>query len=77
PLLYKENVYEKDALGSEISFDAQGNAVMKLLHKAGDPVLDSQGKQVLLYRKGDVKLKDGVPVALSQASVLRQVPILF
>lgn len=59
PRVYGQNVYEIDAEGIFIVEDNQ----LKILHRAGDPVLDEHEKPILLHRKGDVVIdKSGLPV---------------
>ena len=79
PAFYEEDVYATDAqTGKLFSFDGQGKIVYQYLHRAGDPVLDSNSQQVYKYRKGDVVLDvNGKPVIATAPSINKEIDILF
>lgn len=59
PRRYSHDVYEIDENGSFIL----NNDDLKIIHHAGDLILDEDGNQILLARKGDVRLDDnGLPI---------------
>lgn len=78
PLLYENDVYAKDALGSIIAFT--GNTpVYNILHHRGDPVLDGNGNQVYVHRAGDIVYDaiTGYPVVAEIRDILRQFDIML
>jgi hypothetical protein len=79
PRLYEKDVYQMDENGSTISFDAEGNPVQTLLHKKGDPVLDSNGDPVYQYRKGDIMLDalSGDPIISDVRGMIRQIDVML
>jgi len=79
PMLYENDVYEKDPqTGSEIII-VNGEVTMNLLHAKGTPVLDAQGNQVYLHRKGDVILdaSTGEPIVINPRGMFRQVDFML
>lgn len=55
PATYKSDVYEVDPVtGAAFSIDATGNLVYNILHRRGDPVIDSQGVQQYEHMRGEV-----------------------
>lgn len=59
PRVYTKNVYDVDEHGVFIVDENQ----LRIIHHAGDPVMDENGNPVLLHRKDDVVIgSDGLPV---------------
>ena len=55
PAYYKTDVYEVDPLtGAAFSVNAQGELVYNIIHKRGDPVLDTLGNPVYEHLVGEV-----------------------
>lgn len=78
PRVYQSDIYQKDANGSSITFDGEGNPVSVLLHKKGDPVLDGEGNQIYQFYKGDVMLdSSGTPLTTDSRGMLRQIDIML
>lgn len=78
PRLYEKNIYERDANGASISFDAQGKPISVILHAKGTPVLDATGTPVFQHRRGDVVLDgNGDPVTTDTRGMLRQIDIML
>lgn len=78
PMYYSEDVYGTDPItGSIFKVTPTGELEYIILHRRGDPVLDNDGNQVYIHRKGDVKLVDGQPIHSSQLSVAKEFDILF
>jgi hypothetical protein len=78
PMLYAEDVFQRDANGSSISFDTNGHVVQVLLHAKNSPVLDSNGQPVMRFLKGDVMLdNNGDPIAVNERNIQRQIDILM
>jgi len=67
PAYYTETVYETDANGNVIiEINPDGSLSYKILHKAGDPILDDQGKPVYEHVAGDPVLDaDGNPILIA------------
>lgn len=81
PWLYENNVYERDPVTGSIKIDydpATKKISYRLLHRAGDPVLDEQGQPLYRHRKGDVMLdSDGNPILIGERGILRQFDLLL
>lgn len=59
PALYKADVYAVDPVtGSAFTVAPDGNLVYNLLHRRGDPVLDTNGDPVYEHRMGEVILDE-------------------
>jgi hypothetical protein len=80
PSLYEKDVFNVDPVtNSAFTFDGSNNLVYSYLHRANDPVLDTNGQQVYLHRVGDPVLDiDGVPTPLTSyvSQMIRQVDIV-
>lgn len=76
PAFYKEDIYEQDSNGSKIKI-VDGEIVYNLLHSKGDPVLNAQGEQVFLHKKGDVVFEEGVAVPADARGLLRQIDLFL
>jgi len=76
PAVYTRDVYLTDATGSAVKI-VNGQIQMTLLHKKGDPVLDSNGKPVNQYNIGDPILVNGQPVPSSTRDMLRNIDIML
>lgn len=75
PALYEDNVYERDPdTGTiKVSLDANNNLQYTVLHKKGDPVLDSNGDPVIKHHAGDTMLDaDNKPIIESTRAILRE-----
>lgn len=79
PAVYEQNVYERDPVTGAIVLtkNANGSVNYNLLHKKGDPVLDSKNKPVMKYKAGDVMVVNGQPVTTGTRSLLRQVELVL
>jgi len=78
PMYYTNDVYQLDSTGSPISFDAENNLVMTVLHHRDDPVLDAGGNPVYRYRKGDLVLDDeGNPIPITNRSIKRMIDVFL
>lgn len=77
---YKADVYELDPLtGAAFTIDAQGNLVYNILHKRGDPVLDTNGDLVYEHHKGELIYDENnnpIPIPGYERDLLRLVDIL-
>ena len=75
--LYEEDIYAVDSNGSAVQFDANGNVVMTLLYKKGDPVITDNGF-IYLHKAGDIVLDlSGNPIQTNANGVLRQFDIML
>jgi hypothetical protein len=74
PLLYSENVYQRDIHGNyDVILDGSNNPVLTKLHTAGDPVLDTNGDPVLKYVAGGIVYdNNGDPVLLEPRKLMRE-----
>lgn len=79
PLYYETDIYQTNPSdGSMVFFDNDGNVEYKLLNKAGDPVLGTDGKQVYSHRRGDVTLDiHGDPILVSDIMIRKEMDFLF
>ena len=58
PLLYEADQYTKDPVTGSIFSVVNGEVVYNVVHKQGDPVLDSNGNPVYKYLIGDIVLDE-------------------
>jgi hypothetical protein len=78
PRLYTEDIYATDSNGSYITFDAQGNPVITVLHHKGDPQLDANGNPIMDHYAGDVVTDaSGAPVPGGQRDLERQLDLML
>lgn len=79
PAFYQEDVYEVDPdTGEKFTFDASGRLQYKILHNAGEPMLNANGDPVLQYKKGDIMFDPlGNPIPTSPLELVRQMDIMF
>lgn len=82
PLYYTHNVYEENPEDSTITkavtkADGRVGLYAKLLHSAGDPVLDENGEQVYKYQINTPVMVDGERVIERKAGVMRYINILM
>jgi len=83
-LTYKEDIYELDEYGLPkfelLDTDGDGepdDVKYKIIHKAGEVVLDDNGNPVLLHKKGDLVLdEEGNPVIDYEKGVLYTINML-
>lgn len=77
-MFYPANVYETDDQGNRrlVKNDA-GEWTSILLHTAGDPVLDDEGNQRILYAAGDVKTINGEPIEAGPRKVVRHLDLML
>lgn len=80
PAYYKADVYEVDPLtGAAFTIDGNGNLVYNVLHKRGDPKLDTNGDPIYEHLKGEVIYdEDGNPSIIPgyERDLLRLVDVL-
>jgi hypothetical protein len=80
PAYYKADVYEVDpATGAAFTIDEQGNLVYNILHRRGDPKLDTNGDPIYEHLKGEVVYdEDGNPSIVPgyERDLLRLVDVL-
>lgn len=76
---YERDVYETDIDGNVIWRKTAPNKMeFKILHKAGEFVLDNTGQKVLLHRKGDPILDiNGNPIIDAIPGILRYIDMLM
>jgi len=76
--VYEDDVYERDANGSAVKFDLNGQLSIAPIHLAGDPVLDASNNPTYKHRVGDT-IHDSVgnPVPVSPRTLLRQLNIML
>lgn len=79
PWLYDKDVYQVDPVtGSKITINPDGSVSYNLLHAAGTPILDEQGKPTYRFRVGDVMLNEyGQPIPEDENKVARQFDMFF
>lgn len=72
---YEESIYERDALGLVLYYDADGLPYFNQLHAAGDTVYDTDGNVVYLHEVGDYVLNaaTGLPIQESDIDYLREI----
>lgn len=81
PGFYKEDVYEVfEETGGIYKCEVVGGVkkiIQNRLHRAGDPMLDKEGNQILLHKEGDIVLVDGTPVIDEYSGVVRYIDIMM
>nr|DAT18042.1 MAG TPA: Putative virion structural protein 2 [Caudoviricetes sp.] len=74
PRVYTSDVFEVTAEGNFVLNDNE----LVPLHRAGDPVLDEHGNQLMLHRKGDVMIDGrGMPIVEENRKTIRLLDILM
>lgn len=69
--VYDQNIYVQDPKTGTDKFEIKdGKMVRTIEHKKGDPKLDKDGNQIVLYRKGDPIYENGSPVVVSERPTL-------
>lgn len=78
PAIYENDILAKDPLtGSAIDI-VDGQLTYRMLHKAGDPVLDTAGQPFMKYKKGELVLdSNGKPIVVNERNVIRQFDIML
>ena len=74
PKTYDRDIIKRNADGSTINFDSEGNPSIEYLHRRGDVELDEHGNPQILYPAGDV-MRDpvtGEPILISPRQLLRR-----
>jgi hypothetical protein len=82
---YKEDVYEVDETGTPVykEVDTDGDGVaddieLVVLHKKGDPILDSNGNPIILHKKGEPILDEyNKPILDVKNGLIHMVDILL
>lgn len=75
---YTETTYQRDPVtGAAFKIGAGGQIEYNIIGNAGDVVKDSAGNPVILHRRGDVILTNGVPTPVGQSYLSRQVDLFF
>ncbi len=80
PDYFEDNIYERDEVTGRIKivYGSGGSLDYNLLHKKGDPKLDSEGNQVYKHFKGDIVIgSDGQPVVEDERSILREMDLVL
>lgn len=79
PWLYKTDVYAIDPItGATMTIGPYGTVQSTLLHRKGDPILDSDGNPTYQYRIGDPVIDvNGNPVVAEKSKIIRQVDMMF
>ena len=75
---YKEDVYEQDPVTGAAFSVVNDQLVYNIIHRKGDPILDTNGQQLVLHRQGDTMLNlDGepIPVDVNGDSITRYIDI--
>jgi len=73
---YPKHVYQRNPLTGaiDVSINKEGKVEFTIIHRAGDPVLDSEGNQAFSHRAGDPLLDDlGNPIPLNSRGILQEV----
>lgn len=78
PLLYKEDVYDKDETTGSIVNIVNGEVQYNLRHRKGDQVIGKDGQPVWLHREGDVMLdENGRPIIKEPRKVNRRLELML
>lgn len=79
PAYYKENEYATDSAGNWIIAELpDGSLDYNLLHRKGDPILDSEGKPVMAYFKNQVKVDSkNQPILIDPRRRLHEISLLM
>lgn len=80
PAIYKADIYEVDPnTGAAFIIDDQGNLVYNIIHRKGEPILDTNAEPTYEHRRGEVMYdEDGnpIPIAGYERDLSRLVDIL-
>ena len=78
PLLYKEDVYDKDETTGSIVNIVNGEVQYNLRHRKGEQVIGKDGQPVWLHREGDVMLdENGRPIIKEPRKVNRRLELML
>jgi len=78
PMTHEADVYERDAVDSIVTFDANNNPIINILHAKGSQVLDRDGNVIYKHRIGDVVLdSNGNPTYIDTRNMIRQLDIMM
>jgi hypothetical protein len=78
PLTYETDIYKTNPFtGSIYMVNEECGISFEILHKKGDVVLDEHNVQVMKHRKGDIILKDGVPVLDGESHIHRLIDLFL
>lgn len=79
PAFYDVNVYKTDQFGNAVlEDDGKGGYKFVMLHEAGDPVLDANGKPVMKHVKGDpIYDAQGKPVLIAPRKLKREITLFM
>lgn len=76
--VYQNDVLDRDPVtGSGVRME-NGRAVLKYLHRKGDPIRGADGRQVVVHRKGDIVRDDqGRPIVARPRALARQLDLML
>lgn len=80
PAYYEETTYVTNPVtGSVLFFDDDNKPYRQVEHEAGDPVLDADGNQTYVHRKGEVIIdpETGLPIPAGDQSISKEMDMLF
>lgn len=78
PLVYDRTVYERDGNGNLIIDIVNGQPKLRVLHNAGDIVLDEFGEPIYRHRVGDIYYdENGNPIVIKSRSVIYNLSMMF
>ncbi len=78
PLVYDRTIYEYDSDGNLVIDIVDGKPSFRVLHNAGDIVLDETGMVLYRHRVGDVYYdENGGPIELKERSVIYDLSMMF
>lgn len=81
PWLYEADVYERDPVSGAIIIERDPvtqELGYRILHRAGEPMLDVNGYPLYRYRAGDIQMDpEGKPIAISSRKMVRLADIFM
>ncbi len=75
---YESDVYSTDPVtGAAFSINPDGTISYNIVGRQGDVIMGTDGQPIILHRRGDVILTNGLPTPIGEAYLSRQIDMFF